>query len=755
MGIAGNGTFGVTLLIVAGLLSAGCSSPEPGGSGAIDGASPDATVAAVPVEVAGFSVDLPPDLVDEAEVSVSPDPVKAGDRIDLDGLDVVAVTDTYSVEMVSELDDAVALHFDLEPGTDIEGLFVFWENGRGGWELLPSELDADRATISAYTDHFSGGFLGRFGDLTEAFRNYITGRSGVDHPGCGDEESLRDDYTVASDGGDTILWCAGRDDAGVFMRVANNRRMHIELLYPPEWTVDTKRDASLSDDAAIRLLGHSLSEFSDPNETRTRMMVSGGDTVQLRVPEGSHGLVTAEASINTWLISALWFGAQTYGTVAKAAKIGGDADFVSKLVVLANGDGPVKLADEIRSCFSGFRNNVPIVSQSETDPGAIFGFFFDCFPSVMKVYFDEYQDVSWLAAGILLKTVVTAVSFLLTGINLIVSGLREVWDLMASLGTDLGIGGNSDAYYDIRLASGGASPPVKQCGTESAFGVQFRLPSQGQWRPAQLGTDEPGINYVADPNGITSVGFRIRAGLLIDATLRETGADSTEIEIPGATRAVRYNIPFGDSGDGGGVGVLIEVDNKTVDATTYLYVEDQDQLGPDDLQEFIDSLCVDPTVVAQTELRDSTTGTDTEGGKEIVITDPDTHPRTGPEVVFYTPDDNIWCALWETSSICTIGEFTWELPDNYIKDCDNGLAAPDEYLDVFSVRVAVTADEASLTCASSWVGLTYGIATPTPVEIGDSITFAVTRCEILADGVECRHTKGPGVRLTRNRIDFS
>jgi len=298
-----------------------------------------------------------------------------------------------------------------------------------------------------------------------------------------------------------------------------------------------------------------------------------------------------------------------------------------------------------------------------------------------------------------------------------------------------------------------APQPIKRCGGVSAVGVEYQLPTQGAWRVAESGDGGPGVVHLADPNGISSVGFRIRRGSLINETLNEAGVGHTEVVVPGATRAVRYLPPASETGDGLAEVVLIEAGGTTIEATAYVYIEDLERFSPDDLRTFLDSLCVNPAALPEPQTLPDETATT--AGRDIVITDPDTHPRTGPEVVFHTPDNNASCVLWEDSFICDIDEFNWDLPDNYLQDCDNGVVPPEEYLDSFNVRVSGSADGADFTCASSFVGLTYGIATPTPVEVGDSVTFAVTRCKILADGVQCRHVTGRGVLLTREAVQFS
>ena len=63
-----------------------------------------------------------------------------------------------------------------------------------------------------------------------------------------------------------------------------------------------------------------------------------------------------------------------------------------------------------------------------------------CMPGVMAT---QIKDVKVWASGVILKMVATLVSTVLTGVNLLVTGMREIWDTIAA------IGGTDDPLYDI------------------------------------------------------------------------------------------------------------------------------------------------------------------------------------------------------------------------------------------------------------------------------------------------------------------
>jgi len=346
---------------------------------------------------------------------------------------------------------------------------------------------------------------------------------------------------------------------------------------------------------------------------------------------------------------------------------------------------------------------------------------------------------------------------------------------------DQSTGSENDPADVDNLATAPDSEPTAEpdarCEGDSRFGVSYRLPGGIEWRHAET---EPGIQevyYTAGVAGISSVSFSIEPGLLLEQTVADFGVEATEVEVPGSPRAVRFFLPASDSGDGVSEMLLVEVDGSTIQAAIYAYIVDFDEFTIEDLGEFLDSICVDQieapaeTAAPQNDLggsspestttaSNSTTNPTTDTpppsrqGREIVITDPESHPRTGPEVVFYSPDEIVWCVLWESSFLCDALVYEWELPGGYVEGCDNGVVAPEEYLDVFSPRVSASSQGAEFACASGSVGLTYGIASPTPVEAGDSLTFASTRCDILSNGVRCLHESGNGVLLTSETVKF-
>jgi hypothetical protein len=330
---------------------------------------------------------------------------------------------------------------------------VEWDDGHGGLRWLPTTWTAGRSKVTATTDHFSSGFLsgiditGWAGEWASDFSNYVTGRSGVAQPSCGDEKNARADGTrVASDGGDRTKWCFGSVNGQHLLKVANNTRTYQQISYPSSWQVVDGFSASISADAVARNLGAMV---TTARGTASRI-VHGGDVLTLAVPNGASGRVTAETSIVAWDVSAISFGAQVYAAVAKAAgsALGqaakGAAD---RIAVLLGATDQADELDELKSCMNDARD------LTELDGGsakAILKLAFKCVPDLMA---SQVKDVSMFALGVILKMVATAGGLVLTAVNLIVTGLREIWDNFAAFG------GHSDTTYDIVIS--GVAQPLK------------------------------------------------------------------------------------------------------------------------------------------------------------------------------------------------------------------------------------------------------------------------------------------------------
>ncbi|MCY1137671.1 hypothetical protein OWR29_06640 [Actinoplanes sp. Pm04-4] len=335
---------------------------------------------------------------------------------------------------------------------------VVWQNATGAWRWTPTTYKAGAATVTATVDHFSGGFLGGIDvqkwikDRGQAVKNYATGRSGVSQPSCGDEKAARaGGLRVSSDQGDRVKWCFGLQDGKRVLKVANNTRTYQEITYPAGWKVVGGGSASFNADTVARAFGMAA---STPRGKASRI-IDGGDTLALSVPAGATGRVRSELSTTAWLVSAIWFGAEVYKMVADAA---GDAfaaaakGALDRFALVLGMSGEADPVDGLKECLKG----VSDLTEMTADTGReIVKFAFKCVPAIMK---SQLDDVQVWAAGTIVSMIGTLVGTILTGVNLLASGARDIWDSIASFG------GGSDVLYDIAITA----PTTKVTGADLA-----------------------------------------------------------------------------------------------------------------------------------------------------------------------------------------------------------------------------------------------------------------------------------------------
>ncbi|MFZ4519688.1 MAG: hypothetical protein ACOYOP_14960 [Microthrixaceae bacterium] len=341
-------------------------------------------------------------------------------------------------------------------GVDAGGdpLVVLWQHPGGGWEWLPTTVSG--STVTAETNHFSGGFLGRINvsrwarDRVDALKSYVTARSDVAQPSCGDEQALRDArVAVGSDNGDSVKWCAGVDGGRNVLRVANNRRTYTMVTYPAGWEVLDGGPMGISIDAAIRGGSTWIQQHLATPAGRTVRLLSGGDTLTLAMPPNPSGTVTTEPGTLAWLFSALRFGLETYATVAGAAnsELGRSATTAwERLLGEVNAGDPNKgWAAALKGCFESFTDNLTDTPNSATGASVV-KYVWKCVPAMMKADLVE-SGPGLFGLGVLLSAIGTVVGAVLTAAHLVTTGIREIWDGLASFG------GNSNPIYDIRIAT--------------------------------------------------------------------------------------------------------------------------------------------------------------------------------------------------------------------------------------------------------------------------------------------------------------
>lgn len=330
-----------------------------------------------------------------------------------------------------------------------ETYIVAWQDGSGGWRWLPTTVNPTGTRVSATTDHFSRGDLLKIDPSKWArsaagwFRDYITGRTNVRQPSCGDERAVRvGGVKVTSDGGDSVKWCFGVEHGRRVLKVANNRRTFTQIAYPASWKVLNAPSLSLSDDALARSLGTML-----PPRGRKVRVIDGGDTLTLRVPHRSSGHVEAEMGVLSWVVNALTFGIGVYSSIAGIA---GDAFKTtvkgsrSRILEVLAGKHVDGYGEALKECTDALRNKLPgkIDATGYEVGNGIVKAGWKCLPKLMTADVKE-TGLRMFLAGAVIGLVGTIVGAVLTALNLVITGTRELFDQLVALG------GHSDPDYDI------------------------------------------------------------------------------------------------------------------------------------------------------------------------------------------------------------------------------------------------------------------------------------------------------------------
>ena len=537
----------LVVIFVAVLLVAACTD-EPPAPATEAGTAEVAADEATTVSVEDISVTVPaggapagtvltlttadPDTLDGPELDAG---ITAFGRAAMVNLEAAVLTEPASVTfpLPAEVDGRTVLPI------------VLWEDGDGGWTWLPVEgyTPGDR-TITATTDHFSGGVVAGVDvdawarRVKDSVTGYITGRSNVAQPSCGDEAAARAaGVQVSSSGGDSVKWCVGIEGGRQVVKIANNRRTFTQVTYPTGWQVLNPPTYSISLDALNRAFSTGAGKITAPRGTDVRV-IDGGSTLTLAVPAGASGRVLAEVSVYGWLVSALKFGAETFASIAGVVPQLGAAAARSwqriwhRLVDIGADDG-VRRA--LRTCGKAVLGLTDVTAVSEV-AGEVLKFAWDCVPALLKADIEQ-SGITFFAAGIVLAAIGAAVGFVLSAAHLLITGVREIWDSFASFG------GRSNPIYLIAL---GFTPPVSSAPSVAngeGFGAVKLGMTAAQVRTAVgsalTGTQEMGT--------CTLLSYRTPAG---DATAYVHAPEGTvlAIQTPQAAKTDR-GVGYGDNLD--------------------------------------------------------------------------------------------------------------------------------------------------------------------------------------------------------------
>lgn len=516
---------GLCACMVAACTTSGDTTPTPPAEKLVGDTVDEATVkvtagTSAAVTLGDVTVDISgPSIAGDGELAIKQ--VKLEDDVELpEGF--TAASDAFQVTLDgATLEGTAAVTFAVPEGFDGIDHFpgVLWQDDSGALAWTPAEWEPGEATITATLRHFSSGILGNFDVKAAAEKfagdaaNYLTGRAGVAQPSCGDEDAARSGLDVTSDGGDTVKWCYGIEDGQRILKVANNRRAYAEVDIPDGWEVVDGGRYGVSSGAVIRFLSDRAAE-AVADETRNVRLLAGGDTLKIAVPDGAEGGVTVEMSVTAWLLSALQFGVEIYGSVVSS---------IPKLGVAASGRwshfvrGMAGLesigawGDAARSCLKALTDDLTDQPLGPDAAWPLMKFVWDCIPGIMKADIEETGPAIFLL-GTLLATVGTVVGAVLTAVNLLVSGTREIFDSIVSFGPD-------DVIYDIAIGSALPSAVPVTLGPVGALSatptLMFVVDTSGSMGDPDslgqvkiVGARTSLLDFLAEVDGDTRLGLR-------------------------------------------------------------------------------------------------------------------------------------------------------------------------------------------------------------------------------------------------------
>ncbi|WP_432889938.1 hypothetical protein ACQPYH_11620 [Kribbella sp. CA-245084] len=455
MGIRGR--IGPIILVISLTALAGCTSdsrgtaPPPGSSSTPSGSPIDGKAAASAV-LGGFRVTVPAGSTNGSgtlTATAAPDApataaglrrVGSGVHVDLGGAQLKApATVTF----------AISAHWDknLLP-------IVAWEDGHGGWRWLPTSWKPGQTTATAQTDHFSTGFLGSLDVGAEAraalarLGNWFTGRADVAQPACGSESAVRTKIRISSDGGDSVKWCLGSQDGKTVLKIANNRLSYTQLTYPSSWKVLSGQRYGISLDALVQFTATKAASALQ-RRGRSTILIEAGKSVTFAVPGTGEASVVAQNSFYAYALQILGLALDIETKVAKLAGIELKKNGIDRLIGIITGESTLDEwgkagRDCLRSMSSEFTSDLTEPVELDETAKQVFTVVSECVVAMGKVSASESGPLIF-PLSVVLDAVMTIVTTVITAVKLLIIGVREVWDSLASFG------GRSNPIYTIRM----------------------------------------------------------------------------------------------------------------------------------------------------------------------------------------------------------------------------------------------------------------------------------------------------------------
>jgi hypothetical protein len=298
---------------------------------------------------------------------------------------------------------------------------VTWDDAAHRWLPAPSGT-----STTAVTPHFSDWWQvtwdpdGLRKQLEDQLK-LILWPPPVADPTCeGSSDAKSAGVMVTSNDGDSVRWCLGSRSGTPYVKVTNPRGFAVSVDYPSGFTPTSPAPAQPLLDAAVNGLGSLITTSS---RGRSVLILGAGQSVDIPVTKGPVAEIVVEASGPAYLASALLYGAQTYAMTMDKVPGGPKVDNGTTAEALK---GALKTAD----CVTAKEKLG--VADPRTPEG-----FLDVWKSAVDLGF-SCLATSWEKAygldGVVGTFVMGAVSWLVSGVTLVVQGGTAVSDLVQNIG---------------------------------------------------------------------------------------------------------------------------------------------------------------------------------------------------------------------------------------------------------------------------------------------------------------------------------
>ncbi|WP_225344331.1 hypothetical protein [Mycobacterium intracellulare] len=318
---------------------------------------------------------------------------------------------------------------------------VAYSESTQGPRLIASEGVREGERLLVTTNHFSNWFVDRWNDVRDAASKWlgsqIDGLASLgagSQPACPGEQDIRNDgYTITSDSGKRVYWCAGKANGAPVLKVVNGRDYGVVAEHTPGLTV-THTDAKDLPTNAGELL---RPPPSLPGNGVDLLTGGGGIDYAMKSSGPPEEGVMVTPNAGAYLLSALDFGIGTYAMVLDRI---GATDAVGKLKTTLAGE----------QCLTSYSE---MATTNLQHPGDVAGFFSKALGMALDCAGIALKDAD---LGPIIAGVVSPIVWVIDGVKAAVNGLIGATDSLDTSGYRITItrpGGGFDGAYMLHPIS--------------------------------------------------------------------------------------------------------------------------------------------------------------------------------------------------------------------------------------------------------------------------------------------------------------